>query len=66
MLSNHANEQQGVELLLRGFIAWIRNPSAHRTDPEVTLHEAMQILVIGDYILGLFDRASDSGAQAGT
>jgi len=48
------SEEEGLTMLYRGAIMWLRNPSGHRKT-EFTREDAVKIVLFSDYLIRLFE-----------
>jgi len=56
IISDHSAEQEGVHMLFRGAVQFVRNPPAHKK-MQYTEHEAWQTISLIDYLLLLLRQA---------
>jgi hypothetical protein len=49
------SEEQGIEMIYRGAILWLRNPSHHRKD-SITKEDALKMIFFADYLLKLLEK----------
>src|SRR5262245_56446978 len=51
-------EQDGLHQLMRGAIAWFKNPSSHRTVPRDNPQQAAHVLAFANLLLDLLDECT--------